>query len=573
MKKGTKITLSIKVRLLLIALLPSIILSVALTYLAASNIRAGMQEEAMNGLKAAAFSLMEVYATADTGEYVADASGNVTKGNLAVSGNYTIVDEMSDFTGYEFTIFYGDTRVTTSLTDAQTGNRLVGTQASDTVIKTVLQGGQEYSDTGVVINGEPHYGYYIPITQNGTVIGMTFSGLPTEEADAFIQEKVSGIIGFAVAVVIVILIIGLVFAIPLGKAITDSQQVISEIAKGNLKVSVSEKAKKRTDEIGTMARELENLVTELVNVITNVKNSSKVLFTSGTSLEEMATQSSNTTAEINHAVEDVSRGAMTQAEETEIASSNIVDMGNIITDIVGSVESLGHASLNMKKASDESSVIIQELSLSNDKTTEAIDKIGQQVHTTNDSVQAIRQAVELITSIATETNLLSLNASIEAARAGEHGRGFAVVASEIQKLADESNQSAQEIGRIIDNLLKQSEQTVLVMDEVNIIVNEQREKLAQTKEQFNLVTDGVSSTRKETEEIEKLVTSCDAARAKIMDVIQNLSAISEENAASTEETNASMEELNANLNLLAESSKDLLELSTELEQNMSFFQL
>ena len=218
-------------------------------------------------------------------------------------------------------------------------------------------------------------------------------------------------------------------------------------------------------------------------------------------------------------------------------------------------------------------VIIQELGVSNDKTTEAIKKIGEQVHTTNNSVQEIRQAVELITSIATETNLLSLNASIEAARAGEHGRGFAVVASQIQKLAEESNSSAQEIGRIIDTLLKDSEQTVKVMDEVHIIVEEQREKLNLTKDKFQLVTDGVDSTRKEAEIIEKQAAACDMARAKILDIIQNLSAISEENAACTEETTASMEELNATLNLLANSAKDLLELSTELENNMDFFHI
>lgn len=573
MDKGKKTTISIKVKLLLIALLPSIILSATLAYLAASNIQAGIQEQALNGLRGVAFSLQEVYSTADAGEYATDASGNVMKGNLAISGNYAIVDEMKNFTGYEFTVFYGDTRVTTSLKDINTGERLIGTKASDTVIQTVLQGGQEFSDTGVIINGESYYGYYLPIIQNGTVIGMTFSGLPTKDADAFIQEKVSAILGTAIIVLIVMLVVGLIFSLSLGRALANAEKVIGEIAKGNLNVEVDEKSKKRGDEIGAMTRELQNLVTELVRAITNVKNSSKVLFTAGTSLEEMASQCSNTTNEINRAVEDVSRGAMTQAEETETASMNIVEMGNIITNIVESVDSLGQASLNMKHASDESTIIIQELSQSNDKTTEAIEKIGEQVHTTNDSVQAIRQAVELITSIATETNLLSLNASIEAARAGEHGRGFAVVASEIQKLADESNQSAQEIGRIIDNLLKQSEQTVVVMDEVNIIVNEQREKLNQTKEQFSLVNDGVVSTRKETEEIEKLVASCDVARAKIMDVIQNLSAISEENAASTEETNASMEELNANLNLLAESSRDLLELSTELEQNMAFFQI
>ena len=111
------------------------------------------------------------------------------------------------------------------------------------------------------------------------------------------------------------------------------------------------------------------------------------------------------------------------------------------------------------------------------------------------------------------------------------------------------------------------------MDEVNEIVGEQRLKLEQTKEKFQLVTEGVSSTRKESEVIEKQTTACDGARAKIMDVIQNLSAISEENAASTQETNASMEELNATLNLLAESAKDLLELSTELEKSMDFFQV
>lgn len=568
-----KRTFSIKIKLLLIALLPSLILSVTLSYLAAVNIRTGMQEEALKGLRGIALALHEVYTSTDAGDYAMDASGNVTKGNLVISGNYEIVDSLHASTNYELTMFYGDTRITTSLTDSANGERLVGTKASDQVIQTVLQNGEEFSDTNVIINGEPYYGYYVPITQNGSVIGMAFAGLHKQEAENFIQQKVMAIAGVSTIVLLVILVISFLFAFKLGSAIGHAEEVISQLGKGNLKVKVNEKAKKRKDEIGAMTRELELLINELVEVIANVKNSSKVLFTSGTSLEEMANQTSTTTNEISHAVEDISRGAMTQAEETETASGSIIEMGNIITEIVGSVGALGQSSLHMKNASDESAVIIHELSLSNDRTTDAIEKIGQQVHTTNDSVQAIRQAVDLITSIADETSLLSLNASIEAARAGEHGRGFAVVASEIQKLAEESNNSAQEIGKIIDNLLKQSEQTVVVMDEVNEIVGEQRLKLEQTKEKFQLVTEGVSSTSKESEVIEKQTTACDGARAKIMDVIQNLSAISEENAASTQETNASMEELNATLNLLAESAKDLLELSTELEKSMDFFQV
>ena len=571
MKQKNKAGFSIKLKLLLIALLPAIILSVTQTYLAATNIQAGMQEEALHGLRGVALSLQHIYAAADAGEYAMDASGNVTKGSLPVSGNYTIVDALKESTEYDFTIFYGDTRVTTSLTDRETGERLVGTKASDKVIQTVLNEGQEYSDTAVVINGNPYYGYYVPITQNGTTVGIAFAGLPSEDINSFITAKVMTILTISIIVLIGIVIVGLIFSMSLGKALSHIEAVISEIGKGNLKVSVDDKYKKRSDELGNMAREMESLVAKLVEAIGNAKNSSKVLFNSGTSLKEMASQTSNTTNEVSRAVEDISRGAMTQAEETETASVNVGQIGDIITEIVTSVDTLNTASLNMKNASDESTVIIKELGISNDRTTEAIQKISEQVHTTNDSVQEIRQAIEMITSIATETNLLSLNASIEAARAGEHGRGFAVVASQIQKLAEESNNSAQEIEKIIDTLLKDSEQTVAVMDEVNVIVSEQREKLEQTKEKFNLVTDGVSSTRNETEIIDKQAKACNTARARIVDIIQNLSAISQENAASTEETTASMEELNATLSILAESAENLLALSIELENNMEFF--
>lgn len=568
-----KKSFSIKTKLLAIVLIPPILLSAVLTYMAAQNIRTGMQEEAFNGLRGIALAVQQIYSTADTGEYSMDESGNVFKGKLQVSGYYTILDTLATATKYDVTLFYGDTRTTTSLRDASTGQRLVGTQASDVVIAAVLEGGGEYSDPAVVINGTPYYGYYVPITQNGTVVGMTFAGTPSTNVDTYIQQKTIGIITLCTVVLIIIIILGLLFSISIAKAIKNAEKVISEMSSGNLRVNVDQKAKDRRDELGSMTRELDSFILKLSSVISSVKHSSGVLFTSGTSLEEMATQSSDTTDEISKAVEGVSRGATSQAEETENASHNIDEMGQVIVEIVGSVDNLGQASLDMKDASDASTQIIHELSDSNDRTTEAIHKIGEQVYSTNNSVQEIQKAVEIITSIAEETNLLSLNASIEAARAGEHGRGFAVVASQIQKLAEESNHSAAEITQIINGLLKDSETTVQVMDEVNIIVKEQQQKLEQTKEKFKQVTIGVDSTRKETEVIQRQTAICDEARGKIIDVIANLSAISEENAASTEETTASMEELNAMLNLLAESSKELLTLAAELEKSMEFFRI
>lgn len=571
--KKKRMKLSIKLKLLLIALLPLLILDVIIVSLSVKNIRSGMQSEALTGLRGIAFSAQQIFDTADSGKYSMDSKGTVTKGDYTVSENYDIVDKLKKSSHYDVTIFYNDTRVTTSLTNQETGKRLVGTKASEKVIQTVLKEGKEYSDTNVIINNTPYYGYYVPITQNDTVIGMSFAGMPSTEANAFIQKKVILIVVVSLIILIVLITTCLLFAKKLGNALTGIEHALQKIKNGSLNITLDKAAKKRKDEIGSMAQRLEELSEELTKIIGNVKQSSNVLHDSSVSLEKMAHHTSETTREIGSAIEEVSKGAMTQAEETEMASSNILEMGQIITDIVSSVNVLDEASRNMKEASDESDIIIKELSRSNDETTEAIHKIGQQVHTTNDSVQEIGKAVEVITSIAEETNLLSLNASIEAARAGEHGKGFAVVASEIQKLAEESSKSASEIRDIIEQLLTDSEQTVQVMEEVDVIVNEQRKKLTQTKEKFHLVVEGVNSTRKEAEIIEEYATACDEARTKIMDVIQNLAAISQENAASSEQTNASMEEFNVILTALTKSASDLLELSKALENDMAFFQL
>lgn len=565
-------TFSMLRRILLIAMIPAIIMGVACSVFGASAISSGMKKEVFDGLQATCASVFQIYDAMNGGDVFCGTDGRIYKGMYAVSGNYEIVDNIKKDTGVDVTIFYGDTRIATSIVSKETGERLIDTQASEKVVAAVLKDGGVYEDANVIIDGTGYYGYYIPWkNSNGEIVGMIFAGRTNAEQNAFIMQKCISLCGMAVFVLILTVVVVTFCARSISSGIKGAEKVIEEMAEGNLNVSISPRAMKRTDEIGAMSRSLARFSAEMKDIMSNIKNSADVLLDSGNSLDEMATRTNETTGEISRAVEDISKGAVSQAEEIESASVQIGNMGNQIEEIVGSVAHLGDTAEQMKKDSDESTVIIGELSASNDRTTDAMHRIDKQVHATNDSVQMIRQAIEIITSIADETSLLSLNASIEAARAGEHGRGFAVVASEIQKLAEQSNASAQSIEKVIDELLVESETTVKVMEEVKAIVAEQQAKLNETKEKFERVTNGVNATDDETETIKVRTKSCDESRAIVVDIISNLSAISEENAASTEETMASMQELNATITLLADAAGNLKDLSEGLNKDMDFF--
>ena len=206
-------------------------------------------------------------------------------------------------------------------------------------------------------------------------------------------------------------------------------------------------------------------------------------------------------------------------------------------------------------------------------TTEAFEKIAGQIRTTNESVVKIQEAVDLISSIASQTNLLSLNASIEAARAGEAGRGFAVVASEIQKLAEQTNTSAKIIGEIIVNLSLDSEQTVKSINDVTEMLDEQKRNMEETKFRLSSVSDGILLTENEMKGVLSQADSCSKAGSKVVDLMTNLSAIAEENAASTEQTTTSMGELNDGTYSLAKTAEELKELSEKLTGDLNYFKM
>lgn len=356
----------------------------------------------------------------------------------------------------------------------------------------------------------------------------------------------------------------------MNKSVTKFKDTLSSVMGGNLTVRADESGR---DEFSVFGKYLNEFLSKISEVISVTQKISEKVKNSGDVLGSMAKGSNDTSKEIKRAVDDISSGAETQASEVETASAQIEDMGSVFGGIVSNIGHLGDVTDEMKKISTESSMFMGELSNANKKTSDAFSKVVHQIHTTNESVKKIKEATELITSIASQTNLLSLNASIEAARAGEAGKGFAVVATEISQLATQSSSSANTIKGIIEDLVHEAEMTVNIVDEVSEIITKQQEKLEQTSQHFDSLEEGITDSNTEMSQIRKSTNVCENSRKKVEEIIISLSAISEQNAASAEETTASMSELNETISNLVTTSKELSSLADELDNSLKFFQI
>ena len=330
---------------------------------------------------------------------------------------------------------------------------------------------------------------------------------------------------------------------------------------------------KRKDETGQMARAIGDLRKKLVTIVSHIKSQSELLYNASTELDTNASHTTSTVGNVETAVNEIATGATNQASETQKATDDIVNMGNMIEHTNSQVENLTNTANLMRESSEEAAATLKELDNINQQAIASIDVIYEQTNITNISALKIKEATTLISSIAEETNLLSLNASIEAARAGEAGRGFAVVASQIQKLADQSNESANQIDQIIHALIEDSEKAVKTMDEVKTIMNLQSENVHKTGQVFEQVRDGISSSISGVGEIATKTTQLDKARGDVVDVVQNLTAIAQQNAASTEETSASVMEVSNVMQEIMENANRLKEIASILEENMNSFTL
>lgn len=329
----------------------------------------------------------------------------------------------------------------------------------------------------------------------------------------------------------------------------------------------------RKDEVGMIADATKIMIDSIFQVISEVKEKTVALQNTAALMNENASSTAGNISNVENAIREIAAGAENQAAEDEKASENVMHIGSQILEAKEKSVKLGDAAEKIGESSTEALGTMQTLVTINEKAKTAVEQINKQTLTTNESVQKIRDAAQLITSIAESTNLLSLNASIEAARAGEQGKGFAVVADQIKNLAEQSSDSAKYIDQIIDTLLQDSASAVQLMDEVKNIMDTQSERLSITENRFEEVNQEVAVTQTGVMDINEVISNMDYERISVVDVVQSLTAIAEENVAATEESLASMETVSNMVKDVEKIAEQLTGLADEIESNIGIFKL
>lgn len=566
--------MSIQKKILSMTIGPVVLLGLLSIFFMLTTVRSSMMEEIEEGLKGTAAATLAAY-DQNTGDYMESSNGDIWKGSYNISRSESLVDRIRDNTGMDVTFFYGDRRIMTSAVDSN-GDRILNSPAGDRIVEKVLQNGEEYFSSAVSLDGVMNYGYFMPVYQNGSddeIIGMVFVGTDKENKDAVVNGIIFGI-GAAVCVAMILCIgVGLKLATSISHNIKKSISIMGKVAEGDLTVWVDDKMLKRKDEIGDLSRVTVKLKDTLKGILKGISENSASLLEASRALGNAADTTNGTMNEVQNAVSQVVANSTEQSKNSESTSENMRIMGEHITETSTEVDTLNQNAASMQKSSKKTADTLAQLCHINEEVERIIGEVKEQTDRTNASIQKINVAMEFITSIAEETNLLSLNASIEAARAGESGRGFAVVADQIKKLAEQSNQSGHEIEETTKALMEDSAREMEIMQRMQEIITEQSGSMQETRANVSEVLKEIEASMQSILQIRESTGRLAESRGEVMEAVEQLSQIAHDNVDSTQQTYTETQEVLDTFKQVYDSAGQLKKIADELAESMQYFKM
>lgn len=566
--------MSIKKKILAMTIGPVLILGLISVSFTLTMVKSAMTDEIQDALKGTAAATLAAY-DQNAGDYIQASNGDIWKGSYNISKSESLVDGIKENTGMDVTFFYGSQRIMTSAKDGN-GDRLLGSPAGEVIIENVLNKGGSYFSKNVSLNGTLNYGYFTPVYQNGSstdIVGMVFVGTDKEQKNAVISH-IMLTIGAAVCVVMIICAgAGIKMSSAMSRSIRTSIGVVEKVAGGNLDVWVDDKLLNRKDEIGDLSKVAIKLRDAMKTVIMDISANANALLNAGTDLKSVADKTNGTMEQVRSAVTMIVDNSSEQARNSQSTSEHMKIMGENITETSGEVDMLDNNAASMQQSSEKASETLEKLRIINNDVERIINDVKEQTIRTNNSVQKIQDATSFISSIAEETNLLSLNASIEAARAGESGRGFAVVAEQIKKLAEQSNTSSQEIDDTARILMEDSTKAVELMKQMQDIMVSQSASMEETQAVVAGVLAEIESSMKSIELIKASTHKLEASRNKVVSAVDELSEIAQNNVEGTKKTHQETEEVADTFRQVSDSAEKLREIAGQLADSIDYFKI
>jgi methyl-accepting chemotaxis protein len=372
----------------------------------------------------------------------------------------------------------------------------------------------------------------------------------------------------ALVAALLAVVIGFFLARMIGRPLAELSSLMKEGENGNLKVRTSIS---RRDEIGQLGNSFNQMMDKITLLVRQTNDSAREVLEKAAELLEASKKTALSAKEISVATEEIAEGASTLATEAERGNDLTNHIGVQMRAVVDANIAMGRSAADVRKASDQGIAYMANLITKTSSTEEMTRSMAEKVNRLKESTSSIRKILDMLNDIARQTNILSLNATIEAARAGAAGKGFMVVADEIRKLADQSRQSIDVVGRITETIQAGIEEAVQALSEAYPLFKEQIDSVREADLIFQNVQSHMESFIRQLDGVTESIQQLEQSQKALSEAMGNVSAVSQESSATSEEVaSLTSEQLSVSQSLVALAER-LEALSNNLRESLSKF--